>query len=70
MGPQFAAKVPYAQKMFWTHMMGLLSDVGPMEFCFSQFGDSVGSVQHRCTHCAKCTICSEIVLDAPDGNPR
>jgi hypothetical protein len=25
------------------------------------------SVQDRCTVCAKCTICSEIVLDAPDG---
>jgi hypothetical protein len=25
------------------------------------------SVQDRCTVCAKCTIVSEIVLDAPDG---
>jgi hypothetical protein len=28
------------------------------------------SVQDRCTVCAKCTIASEIVLDAPDGTPR
>ena len=27
------------------------------------------SVQDRCTVCAKCTIGSEIVLDAPDGTP-
>jgi hypothetical protein len=28
------------------------------------------SVQYRCTVCAKCTIGSEIVLDAPDDTPR
>jgi hypothetical protein len=28
------------------------------------------SVQDRCTVCAKCTIASKIVLDAPDGTPR
>jgi hypothetical protein len=27
-------------------------------------------VQDRCMVCAKCTIGSEIVLDAPDGTPR
>ena len=27
-------------------------------------------VQDRCTVCAKRTIGSEIVLDAPDGTPR
>ena len=27
-------------------------------------------VQDRCTVCAKHTICSDIILDAPDGNPR
>jgi hypothetical protein len=27
-------------------------------------------VQDTCTVCAKCTISSEIVLDAPDGTPR
>jgi hypothetical protein len=28
------------------------------------------SVQDRCMVCAKSTIDSEIVLDAPDGTPR
>ena len=28
------------------------------------------SVQDRCTVCAKSTIGSEIILDAPDGTPR
>ena len=28
------------------------------------------SVQDRCMVCTKCTIGSEIVLDAPDGTPR
>ena len=27
-------------------------------------------VHDRCTVCAKCTIGSEILLDAPDGTPR
>jgi hypothetical protein len=27
-------------------------------------------MQDRCTVCAKCTICTEIILDAPDGSPR
>jgi hypothetical protein len=26
-------------------------------------------VQERCTVCSKCTIATEIVLDAPDGTP-
>jgi hypothetical protein len=28
------------------------------------------SEQDRCTVCAKCTIGSEIILDAPNGTPR
>ena len=28
------------------------------------------SVQDWCTVCAKCTIGSEILLDAPDGTPK
>jgi hypothetical protein len=28
------------------------------------------SVQDRCTVCAKCTIGSEIILDAPNDTPR
>jgi hypothetical protein len=49
--------------------MELLGDVGYVESCFGPFGDSVSLVQ-RCTSCAKHTIGSEIILDAPDGTPR
>jgi hypothetical protein len=28
-------------KFFWTHLMELLGDVGPMESCFGPFGDGV-----------------------------
>jgi hypothetical protein len=27
-------------------------------------------MQDRCTVCAKCSIGSEIILDAPDGTPK
>jgi hypothetical protein len=27
-------------------------------------------MQDRCMICAECAICSEIILDAPDGTPR
>jgi hypothetical protein len=50
--------------------MELQGDVGHVESCFGQFGDSVGVVQDRCTVCAKHTAGLEIVLDAPDGTPR
>jgi hypothetical protein len=46
--------------------MELLDDVGHVESPFSTFGDSV-SFSDRCTVCAKRTISSEIVLDAPEG---
>jgi hypothetical protein len=32
--------VPQAQKLFWTHTMELLGDVGHVESCFGAFGDS------------------------------
>jgi hypothetical protein len=54
----------------WTHLMDLLGDVGHVESRFSPFGDMLLSVQDRCTVCAKRTIGSEIILDAPDGSPR
>ena len=62
--------VSYAWKSFWTHPIELLGDVGQVESDFVPFGDSVVSVQDRCTVCAKRTIGSEIILDAPDGTPR
>ena len=47
--------------------MELLGDVGHVESRFFLFGDSV-SVSARLVHgCARCTIGSEIVLEAPDG---
>jgi hypothetical protein len=50
--------------------MELLCDVGRVESLFGPFGDSVGSVHDRCMVCAKRTIGSEIIFDAPDGTPR
>ena len=50
--------------------MELLGDVDLVESRFGPFGDSVVSVQDRCTDCAKCTIGSKIILDAPNGTPR
>jgi hypothetical protein len=50
--------------------MELLGDVSHVESCFGPFGDGVSIVQDRCKVCVKCTIGSEIVLDAPDGTPR
>ena len=50
--------------------MELLGDVGLVESRFGPFGDSVGVGANPCTVCAKRTIGSEIVLDAPDGTPR
>ena len=37
---------------------------------FGLFGDSARLTQDRCMVFAKCTIGSEIDLDAPDGTPR
>jgi hypothetical protein len=30
----------------------------------------LASVHDRCMVCVKCTVGSEIILDAPDGSPR
>jgi hypothetical protein len=50
--------------------MLLLGDKAQMEASFSLFGAVLVSVQDGCTVCAKCSIASEIVLDALDGSPR
>jgi hypothetical protein len=47
--------------------MELLGDVGHVESHFGSFGDSLVSVQNRCTVCAKRTRGTEIILDAPDS---
>jgi hypothetical protein len=50
--------------------MELLVDVGQVESRFSPFRKVLVSEQGRCTVCAKRTIGSEIILNAPDGYPR
>jgi hypothetical protein len=47
--------------------MELLGDMHHGESCFGVFGVVLVSVQDRCMVCAKRTIGSVIVLDAPDG---
>ena len=50
--------------------MVLLRDEAQVEAHFGPLGDSANPDAGRCTVCAKCTIGSEIILDAPDGTPR
>jgi rRNA processing protein Gar1 len=47
-----------------------LGDVGHLESCFGHLETVFVLVRDRCTVCAKHTIGSEIILDAPDGTPR
>ena len=49
--------------------MVLLCDEAQVEARFGPLGDSANLNVDRCTVCAKRTIGSEIVLDAPDGTP-
>ena len=44
--------------------------LGSYGILFGPFGDDVSVDEDRCTVCAKRTIGSDIVLDAPDGTPR
>jgi hypothetical protein len=50
--------------------MDLAGDVGHMEFSSFYLETVLVSVQDRCMMCARCTIGSEIVLDATDGTTR
>ena len=50
--------------------MELLGDVGHVECHLFRLETMLVSVQDRCTVCVKRAIGLEIVLDAPDGNPR
>ena len=50
--------------------MELLGDVGHVEFRSVRLEMVLLLVQDRCTVCAKRTIGSDIILDAPDGTPR
>ena len=55
---------------FWTHPIELLGDVGHVESRLVRLEMVLVLVQDKCTVCAKCTIGSDIILDAPDGTPR
>ena len=50
--------------------MQLLGNVGHVESRSVRLEMVLVLVQDRCTVCAKRTIGSDIVLDAPDGTPR
>ena len=50
--------------------MELLGDVGHVESRFFPFGDGVSVGARLCMVCARRTIGSEIILDAPDETPR
>ena len=50
--------------------MELLGDVGHVESRSVRLEMVLVLVQDRCSVCAKRTIGSNIVLDAPDGTPR
>ena len=50
--------------------MELQGDVGLVEITSFLLEIVLVSVQDRCTICAKHTIGSEIILNAPDGTPR
>jgi hypothetical protein len=50
--------------------MKLLGDVGHVECHLFLFGDSISVGARLCMVCAKHTIGSEIILDAPDGTPQ
>jgi hypothetical protein len=61
--------IPSAQKSFWTHPIVLLGDVCHVESHFFCLELVLVYVQDRCTVCAKRTIGSEIIFDAPDDTP-
>ena len=50
--------------------MELLGDVGHVESRSVRLEIVLVLVQDRCTVCAKRTIGSDIILNAPDGTPR
>ena len=50
--------------------MELLGDMGLVDLIFVHLEIVLVSVQDSFTVCAKHTIGSEIILDAPDGTPR
>ena len=49
--------------------MVILGDVGHVESRSVRLEMVLVLVQDKCTVCAKCTVGSDIVLDATDGTP-
>ena len=62
--------IPSAERSFWTHPMVLQGDEAQKQAHFGPFRDCANLDADKCTVCAKRTIGSEIVLDAPDGTLR
>ena len=52
------------------HLVVPLGDEAQVEARFDPLGDSANFDADRCMVCAKRTVGSEIILDAPDGTPR
>ena len=50
--------------------MDLLGDMGHVESRSVRLELVLVLVQDKCTVCAKRTVGSDIILDAPDGTPR
>ena len=59
-----------ARKSFRKHPMELLGDVGHVESRSVCLETVLVLMEDRCTVCAKRTIGSDIILDAPNGTPR
>jgi hypothetical protein len=68
-GVWFAPYIPHAQKLF--RCTGRYSWVIWLKWKLIsvRLETVLVSVQDRCTVYTKCTIASEIILDAPDGTP-
>jgi hypothetical protein len=69
-GARFVLKVPLAQKLSRTHLMELLGDWVMWILVSICLETMLVLTQYRCTVCAKHTMGSEIILNAPDDTPR
>jgi hypothetical protein len=61
--------VRYAHKLFWTHQIVLLGDVGKRKLISVYLEIVLNSAQDRCMVCAECTMAMQIILGTPDGIP-
>jgi hypothetical protein len=59
-----------AQKLFWTYLIEHVGDVAMWNLISVCLEAVLVLVEDRCIVCAKHTIGSEIILDAPVGTPR